>query len=102
MIAQHGAEAFYTGEIAENIVKEIQSAGGILTLDDMKEHLSYETTNKTEDALYVDFHGFRIWEMKPNTIGVVVLVALNILQQYNLRSMFSSYYHHQIIIFAVF
>lgn len=91
MIAQHGAKAFYTGEIAENIVKEIQSAGGVLTLEDMKEHLSCETTNKIEDALYVDFHGFRVWEMQPNTIGIVVLVALNILQRYNLRSMLSSY-----------
>lgn len=41
-IATHGADDFYTGEIAKNLVKDIQSAGGIITLDDLK---NYEYVN---------------------------------------------------------
>ena len=34
-IAEHGADGFYRGEVAERIVAHVQSLGGILTLDDL-------------------------------------------------------------------
>jgi len=37
-IAQHGADGFYTGEIAERIVAHVQGLGGILTLADFADY----------------------------------------------------------------
>jgi gamma-glutamyltranspeptidase/glutathione hydrolase len=34
-IAEHGADAFYTGEIAEGIVKAVQAREGLMTLEDL-------------------------------------------------------------------
>ncbi len=37
-IADNGAEEFYSGETGQNLVKDIQEAGGIITLDDLKNY----------------------------------------------------------------
>nr|ASU44940.1 gamma-glutamyltransferase [Pardosa pseudoannulata] len=87
LIASDGKEGFYCGTVAQNIVKEVERAGGVLTLNDMKEHLTFKLNHELQEPLFIDFCGFRIWEMKPNTIGIVVLVALNILQLYDLRAL---------------
>lgn len=34
-VATFGVDVFYTGEIATNLVNDIQSAGGIITLEDL-------------------------------------------------------------------
>lgn len=34
-IAHEGADAFYKGEIAERMIKTIDKAGGVMTLDDV-------------------------------------------------------------------
>ncbi len=48
-IAEHGAKGFYTGPVAEKLVKGVRDAGGIWTLDDLaayrvKEHAPIRTT----------------------------------------------------------
>ena len=37
-IAKKGAEEFYTGETAKNLVADISNAGGIITLNDLKNY----------------------------------------------------------------
>ena len=37
-IAKNGVDEFYTGETAKNLVNDIQNAGGIITLDDLKNY----------------------------------------------------------------
>ena len=37
-IAKEGDKAFYEGEIAKNLVKDLQSLGGILTEDDLRDY----------------------------------------------------------------
>ena len=37
IIAQQGADAFYTGVLADKIVKEVQDRGGIITRQDLAE-----------------------------------------------------------------
>ena len=34
-IAKNGVDEFYSGETAKKLVKDIQDAGGIITLDDL-------------------------------------------------------------------
>ena len=37
-IAKNGAEEFYTGETAQKLVADITNAGGIITLNDLKDY----------------------------------------------------------------
>jgi gamma-glutamyltranspeptidase / glutathione hydrolase len=37
-IAAHGKDGFYTGRIAEEIVKLIQDGGGVMELEDLAKH----------------------------------------------------------------
>jgi len=34
-VAKHGADAFYNGEIAESMIKKLDSEGGVMTLNDV-------------------------------------------------------------------
>lgn len=75
-IAQENSKAFYDGEVADGIVDEIQSRGGLLTKDDLRKHSSTFV-----DPIYLDFLGARIWEIPPNSQGLVVLLALGIIRE---------------------
>lgn len=67
---------FYEGHVAEGIVKEVQSRGGLLTTDDLKSH-----TSTFVEPIYLDFLGGRIWEIPPNSQGLVVILALGIIRE---------------------
>lgn len=82
LIAEKGREAFYQGEIAEAIVHVVQQAGGCLSLEDLAEHKStWETPMST---LY---RGYRVWEPPPNAQGLAALLALNLLEGYDLSEL---------------
>ena len=36
LIAQGGADAFYTGEVAEGLVKAVRSRDGVMTVEDLR------------------------------------------------------------------
>lgn len=86
-IAKNGVEAFYKGPIAQRIVDEVQHAGGYLSMDDMRDHMERSLHSSPEAPLYTDIHGYRLWEMGINTIGVVVLYILKILDGFNLKAL---------------
>ncbi|KFM61016.1 putative gamma-glutamyltransferase ywrD, partial [Stegodyphus mimosarum] len=85
--AAFGPKEFYEGNIASNVVNEVQHSGGVLTLGDMKKHLDISSSTPPSDAVWINFNGFRIWEMKPNTTGIVALVALNVLKLFDLKGL---------------
>ena len=78
-VAERGVSAFYQGEIAEAIVGVIQEAGGVLSLDDLASHAS-----TWEEPIFVDYRGYRVYECPPNGQGVTALIALNILEGFDL------------------
>lgn len=41
LIAQYNASIFYNGSMGEKIVKEIQSLGGIMDMDDLRNYRYY-------------------------------------------------------------
>ncbi|GIY51077.1 glutathione hydrolase proenzyme [Caerostris darwini] len=84
-IGDAGIESFYSGTRAQNIASAVQENGGALTVEDLKDHLENPPNPFPGEALSVDFRGFRIWEMKPNTMGIVALVAFNTLKAYDLK-----------------
>ena len=74
-----GAEPFYTGSIAEQVVAAVREAGGVLAMEDLAAHRS-----EWVQPLAVDYRGKRIWECPPNGQGLAVLVALQLLRRFEL------------------
>jgi gamma-glutamyltranspeptidase / glutathione hydrolase len=82
IVARNGKEAFYQGEIAEAIVNVIIEAGGCMSLDDLASH---EST--WEEPISVTYRGLRVHECPPNGQGITALIALNILEEFDLSSL---------------
>ncbi len=81
IISEGGKKAYYTGEIAEAIASTVQQAGGCLTVADLAAHLS-----TWDEPISTTFAGLRLWECPPNGQGITALLALNILEGFDLPS----------------
>jgi gamma-glutamyltranspeptidase/glutathione hydrolase len=81
-IVEGGKEAFYQGEIAEAIALVIQKAGGCLSVDDLAAH-----TSTWEQPISTTYHNVRVWECPPNGQGLAVLLALNLLEGFDITSL---------------
>jgi gamma-glutamyltranspeptidase/glutathione hydrolase len=81
-VARKKAEAFYQGPIAEAIVGVIKEAGGCMSADDLASHVS-----TWEMPISVNYHGLRVHECPPNGHGITALIALNLLSDFDLKSM---------------
>jgi len=79
LISEGGKKAFYEGEIAEAIVSILREAGGCMQLEDIASHASEWVA-----PISVVYRGIRIWECPPNGQGLAVLLALNLLEKYDL------------------
>ena len=78
-IANNGRDAFYSGEIAADMVETLRGIGGLHTLEDFAAH-STETTSPI-GTLYKDHD---VWQCPPNGPGITMLVMLNILSRFDL------------------
>jgi gamma-glutamyltranspeptidase/glutathione hydrolase len=81
-IAEGGASAFYQGAIAESIVSVIKEAGGCMSLNDLASHVS-----TWEEPISVDYRGYRVYECPPNGQGITALIALNLIEGFDLASL---------------
>jgi gamma-glutamyltranspeptidase/glutathione hydrolase len=81
-VAEEGKAALYQGEIAEAVARVIQQAGGCMTVDDLAAH-----TSTWEQPISSTYRGVRLWECPPNGQGLAALLALNLLEGYELDSM---------------
>ena len=81
-IAEDGKHAYYEGEIAESIAQVIQQSGGCLTTADLASHHS-----TWDEPISVNYRGYRIWECPPNGQGLAALLALNLLEGFDLASL---------------
>ena len=93
-IVNDGAEVFYEGEIARQIVDHLNSLGWPITMEDM----SYQHADWVE-PISTTYRGQRIFELPPNGQGMAALEMLNILEGYDLRSLGhnSAAYLHRLI-----
>ena len=82
-IAEQGPSGFYQGPVAEKLVKAIDDAGGIMTLDDLK---SYQAIIRT--PVRGSYRGYDIISMPlPSSGGTVLLETLNILEGFRLSDL---------------
>ncbi|MFK7744768.1 MAG: gamma-glutamyltransferase [Roseobacter sp.] len=81
-IAKDGPSAFYTGEVAEDMVNTLNAFGGVHTMDDFANANCEETTPVS--GTYKDIE---IVEHPPNGQGATAILMLNILAQFDVASM---------------
>jgi gamma-glutamyltranspeptidase/glutathione hydrolase len=81
-VGTEGIDVFYKGWIAESIVETVNNDGGFLTTGDLESH----TTEKTE-PISTNYHGLEVYEHPPNGQGFAALIMLNIMEQFDLRSL---------------
>lgn len=75
-------DRFYKGDIAEEFVRGCQEQGGLITMQDLAKWKPME-----ESALSVNYKGIDVYKMQQWTQGPVMLQALNILENFDLKSM---------------
>ncbi|MBI4203824.1 MAG: gamma-glutamyltransferase [Betaproteobacteria bacterium] len=78
-IAETRGQAFYTGDIAETIAAHSKQCGAALTLADLAAH-----TNDWVEPIGIDYRGYRLQEIPPNGQGIAALMALGILENFDL------------------
>ena len=82
-IARDGPKGFYEGPVAEKLVTAIRKAGGIMTVDDLKNYRAIERV-----PLRGTYRGYDIVSMPPPSSGGVHLIEmLNILEGYDLAKL---------------
>lgn len=80
-IARDGADAFYEGWIAEDIVSSLQRMGGVMTLDDMAEYAP-----EYVQPISAEYRGYRLWECPPSGQGIVALQIASMLNAFDLSA----------------
>ena len=81
-IANTYGEAFYKGDIAENMATFIQEQGGLLSVEDLANFIP-----EWIDPVSTNYRGYDVWELPPNGQGIAALQILNILENYDIPSM---------------
>ncbi|MBQ9911207.1 MAG: gamma-glutamyltransferase family protein [Lachnospiraceae bacterium] len=79
LIGRTKAEAFYRGKLAERIDEESRKYGGYLRKEDLEAHSA-----EWVEPIRVNYRGYEVCEIPPNGQGIVALMALNILKEFEL------------------
>ncbi|SEK07207.1 gamma-glutamyltransferase family protein [Paraburkholderia diazotrophica] len=82
VLAEQGPRAYYEGEIAERIAAFSRECGGAMTLDDLR---SYRPD--WVEPIGKQYRGYTVHEIPPNGQGIAALIALGILEQFDMASM---------------
>jgi gamma-glutamyltranspeptidase/glutathione hydrolase len=80
-VARTRGEAFYRGAIAEKLEAHARKHDGAMRASDLAAHKSDWVT-----PLEMDYRGYTLHEIPPNGQGIVALIALGILEHFDLRS----------------
>jgi gamma-glutamyltranspeptidase/glutathione hydrolase len=80
-IARTRGEAFYRGAIAEKIEAHARKHGGAMRASDFAAHKSDRVP-----PLRIDYRGYTLHELPPNGQGIVALMALGILEHFDVHS----------------
>ncbi|QDF75138.1 MULTISPECIES: gamma-glutamyltransferase [Shewanella] len=78
LIKHHGSKGFYEGETAKQIVASVTQAGGIMTLEDLKQYQVIE-----RQPVEGEYRGYKVISMPPpSSGGIHIIEMLNMLEPY--------------------
>jgi gamma-glutamyltranspeptidase len=81
-IAAQGADGFYKGPVAKALADSLRANGGLITEADLAAYQAVE-----DAPISVNYRGYDVYECPPNSQGIVMLQALNLLEGFNLKYM---------------
>ena len=79
-IAASGGDSFYRGRLAERLIAFGSDTGGLLTPSDLAQHRA-----DWVEPISTTYRDLTVWEMPPNGQGIAALMALNLLEGFDLR-----------------
>ncbi len=82
LIAETRGEAFYRGEVAAAAEAHAREHGGVMTVADFAAYQPEWVT-----TIGRDYRGYRLHEIPPNGQGIAALIALGILEKFELGSL---------------
>ncbi|MEM0135900.1 MAG: gamma-glutamyltransferase family protein [Thermoplasmatales archaeon] len=77
LIIDDGLDSFYTGYVADRIVKGLEGSGVLLSQDDFRNHKA-----TVEKPLSTDFFGHKLYETAPNSQGATVILWANAVEEF--------------------
>ncbi len=82
LIAEGGADAYYRGPIADEIVRYSRQHGGFFAAEDFARH-----TSEWCEPVSVNYRGYDVWELPPPGQGIAALQLLNLIELYDVKAM---------------
>ncbi len=82
LIAQQGADVFYTGEIARAIVEDMEANGGLVSVDDLATY-----SPLTRNPVSTTYRDFTVTTNHPPGGGLMLVEMLNIIENFDLASL---------------
>lgn len=79
ILAEQGPRAYYEGEIAERIAAFAKQGGGSMTEADLSAYRA-----DWVEPIAKDYRGYTVHEIPPNGQGIAALIALGILEKFDL------------------
>jgi gamma-glutamyltranspeptidase / glutathione hydrolase len=74
---QKGPDAFYQGEVAQDITKTVNSTGGIFGVNELKNYHA-----RWLQPMSTEFNGYKVWLMPPpSSGGVIIAQALKLIEK---------------------
>ncbi|NXX39926.1 GGT7 hydrolase, partial [Tricholaema leucomelas] len=81
LLGAEGASAFYSGNLTQEIISEVQSYGGVLAEEDFRNYSA-----PVEDPIHTVYRGHLVFSPPPPHAGPALITALNILEGFNITS----------------
>lgn len=81
-VVKGGRDAFYVGEIAEDMLATLKAAGGVQTAEDFA-----AVRHDWTDPIRGGYGGYDLWEHPPNGQGATAILLLNILKHFGLSDL---------------
>ena len=80
-ISASKGDAFYKGELADRLEAHAKANGGVMKASDLAAHEA-----DWVETLTMDYRGYTLHELPPNGQGIVALIALGILENFDVAS----------------
>ncbi|MFQ5912683.1 MAG: gamma-glutamyltransferase [Nitrospinota bacterium] len=81
-IGEGGREPFYRGEVGSRLVEGLETLGGKMSADDLSAY-----TCRDVEPLSVQYRGHTVYQIPPNSWGLLHLLQLRVLEGFDLASL---------------